>query len=221
MLTLTNIDLIARVPIFAGLTQLQLESVARNVVKRTYKRGEYVMRQGETTHAMYLLLDGAASVMASDGQGKDVILNTLKIGDYLGEMSLIDGNPHSASVMADSAAQFLVLGRAELQACMKDSDILAMSLLRGLVDRLRAANQKIESLALSDVNSRVAHALRSMAKVDKDGSYVIKEKVSKQRVAMMVGASREMVTRVFRDLEKSGVMRTEADKSIRILSKAS
>lgn len=199
-------DLLARVPLFAGLTVAQMATVAASLSKRRYKRGEAIVAQGATSRSLYVIVMGSAKVIARDSHGKEVILAMLQVGDYVGEMSVIDGKPHSADVVADVPTDALVLSGADLLACLKESPAMAIGLMRGLVGRLRAADEKIESLALMDVYGRVARVLLDMSVQAPTGERVIKDKVSKQTVAKMIGASREMVTRVFKDLEKSGAI---------------
>ena len=91
---------------------------------------------------------------------------------------------------------------------------MAYAVMKGLVQRLRHADRKIESLALMDVYGRVARALLEFAVVDADGNAVIRDKVSRQDLAKMVGASREMVSRVMKDLEERGFIETRSDGSM-------
>ena len=91
---------------------------------------------------------------------------------------------------------------------------MAYAVMKGLVQRLRHADRKIESLALMDVYGRVARALLEFAVVDADGDAVIRDKVSRQDLAKMVGASREMVSRVMKDLEERGFIETRSDSSM-------
>ena len=154
------------------------------------------------------VLSGRARVLTTDSRGREVILATLQVGDYIGEMSLIDNEPHSATVQADVPTDCLVLGRAEFDHCLDGNTAMARAVMSGLVKRLRRADQKIESLALMDVYGRVAHVLLDSATHDADGQMVIRDKISRQDVAKMVGASREMVSRVMKDLEERGVIET-------------
>ncbi|MCH2241997.1 MAG: Crp/Fnr family transcriptional regulator, partial [Aquabacterium sp.] len=163
MAMLSNLDLIRRVPLFSMLTTSQAESVAEAVTKRRYRRGEIIVERGQKSNALFILLTGRARVVASDARGREVILAVLEPGDYLGEMSLIDNEPHSASVRAEVQTDVLVLGRAEFARCLPENSSLAYAILRGLVARLRAADRQIESLALLDVYGRVARALLDMA----------------------------------------------------------
>ncbi|MDP2222113.1 MAG: Crp/Fnr family transcriptional regulator [Hydrogenophaga sp.] len=204
MSILSNLDLIRRVPLFATLTQAQAESVADAVVKRRFKRGECIVDQGKKSNFLAIILTGRARVVTADVRGREVILATMHPGDYIGEMSLIDNQPHSATVRAEVQTDVLILGGVEFARCLPENTSMAYAVMKGLVQRLRHADRKIESLALMDVYGRVARALLEFAKPDKDGQLVIRDRVSRQDVAKMIGASREMVSRVMKDLEERG-----------------
>jgi CRP/FNR family cyclic AMP-dependent transcriptional regulator len=210
----SNLELIRRVPLFSMLTAVQAESVAQGVVKNRFKRGEAIVEQGKKSNALFIILTGRARVMTTDQRGREVILATMQPGDYFGEMSLIDNEPHSATVRAEVQTDVLVLGRLEFAACLPESGTMAYSVLRGLVQRLRHADRKIESLALMDVYGRVAKALLEFSSVDSLGNSVIRDKVSRQDLAKMVGASREMVSRVMKDIEERGFIETRSDGSV-------
>ncbi|GIX54478.1 Crp/Fnr family transcriptional regulator [Sphaerotilus natans] len=208
MAMLSNLDLIRRVPLFSMLTVEQAQTIADGVVKRRYRRGEIIVEQGRKSDALFILLSGRARVITSDARGREVILAVLEAGDYLGEMSLIDNEPHSATVRAEVQTDVLVLGRNEFAVCLPDNSSLSYAILRGLVARLRNADRQIESLALLDVYGRVARALLDMAE-DDEGRRVIRSKVSRQDLAKVVGASREMVSRVMKDLEERHLIETQ------------
>ena len=201
---LSNLDLLRRVPLFSLLTVAQAEVISGAVIKRRFKRGEALVEQGQKSNALFILLTGSARVMTSDSRGREVILATLAQGDYLGEMSIIDNEPHSATVRAEVQTDVLMLGRAEFARCLTENASMSLVVMRGLVKRLRHADRKIESLALLDVYGRVAHALLDFAVADAQGQLLIKDKISRQDLAKMVGASREMVSRVMKDLEERG-----------------
>lgn len=205
MAMLSNLDLLRRVPLFSMLTAVQADAVALAIVKHRFKRGEVIVEQGKKADALFIILTGRARVVTSDSRGREVILASMQPGDYIGEMSLIDDEPHSATVRAELQTDVLMLGRAEFARCLPDDSSMAYAVLRGLVQRLRHADRKIESLALMDVYGRVARTLLEFAKPEPDGTLVIRDKVSRQDIAKMVGASREMVSRVMKDLEERGL----------------
>jgi CRP-like cAMP-binding protein len=205
---ISNLDLIRRVPLFSLLTTEQAQSVADSVVKRRFRRGELVVEQGRKTNSLFILLNGRARVLTADSRGREVILAVLESGDYVGEMSLIDNEPHSATVRAEVQTDMLVLSRTDFSRCLPENSSLSYAIMRGLVRRLRNADRQIESLALLDVYGRVARTLLDMAD-HQDGVKIIRSKVSRQDMAKVVGASREMVSRVMKDLEERGVIETQ------------
>ena len=209
MSMLSNLDLIRRVPLFSMLTAEQAQSIADAVVKRRFRRGELVVEQGRKSNALFILLNGRARVLTSDTRGREVILAVLESGDYVGEMSLIDNEPHSATVRAEVQTDMLVLQRNDFARCLPENSTLSYAILRGLVRRLRNADRQIESLALLDVYGRVARTLLDMAETDAEGVQIIRHKVSRQDMAKVVGASREMVSRVMKDLEERAVIETQ------------
>lgn len=216
MAMLSNLDLILRVPLFTQLTLAQAEALSESVVKRRYKRGESIVEQGKNSNALFIILNGRARVVMTDRQGREVILATLRAGDHVGEMSLIDNNAHSANVDAEVLTDVLVLGRKEFMRCLADNSTMALAVMKALVQRLRNADRKIGSLALTGVYGRVANALLESAEPDATGALFIRDKVSRQDIAKMVGASREMVSRVMRDFEEKGFIVTLPTGSVRV-----
>ena len=198
------------VPLFAGLDESELERLARVAVRRRVGRNEYVVRAGEVTDSLYILLNGRAKVTNTDQDGREIILAWLGPGEFCGEMGLIDGSPRSANVVATEACELLCLSKAEFQRCMQDNFQVAQKLIRILVQRLREADRKIESLALLDVYGRVARLLLDLSELD-GGRRVVRQRLSKQDMARMIGASREMVSKVMRDLELGGYIASEGD----------
>jgi len=213
MTMLSNLDLIRRVPLFSMLTNDQAQGIADSVVKRRFRRGEIIVEHGRKSNALYILLTGRARVLTADSRGREVILAVLQSGDYVGEMSLIDDEPHSATVRAEVQTDMLILGRAEFTRCLPENSSLSYAIMHGLVQRLRSADRQIESLALLDVYGRVARTLLDMA-VDDGETKIIRNKVSRQDLAKVVGASREMVSRVMKDLEERGMIETQDNGSV-------
>ena len=203
-----NLALIRRVPLFSPLTQEQTQAIAESASTRRFHRGEIVVERGKKSNALFILLTGGARVLTADSRGREVILAVLQPGDYVGEMSLIDDGPHSATVRAEVQTDMLVLGRAEFARCLPETSSLSYALMRGLVQRLRSANRQIESLALLDVYGRVARTLTDMSVLAGEVR-MLRSRVSRKDVAKVVGASREMVSRVMTDLENRGVVQTQ------------
>ncbi len=219
MAMLSNLDLIRRVPLFAGLTDEQAELLGNTVTKQRFKRGDVLVHQGKMSNALFIILSGRARVLMSDTGGREVILATLSAGDCVGEMSLIDREPHSATVMAEQQLDALVLGREAFMHCLQQSTDMSFAVMHELVQRLRNASRKISSLALVGVYGRVATALLESAEPEEGRTLIIREKVSKQYIAKMVGASREMVSRVMKDFEEQGFIQTLENGGVRVFER--
>jgi CRP/FNR family cyclic AMP-dependent transcriptional regulator len=191
------------VPIFSSVPEEQLRLLTTVVTRRSTTRGSIIMAAGDPTDSLYIILSGRLKVMMSDADGKEVILSLLGPGEFFGEMGLIDDNPRSASVVALEPCELLAITRRDFKKCMAENAEMAMAVMRGLVRRLREADRKINSLALLDVYGRVARLLLDMSETV-DGQKMVTKRLPKQDIAKMIGASREMVSRVMKDLQTGG-----------------
>ena len=207
MAMLSTIDLIRRVPLFSQMTDAHAQALADCVVKRRVRRGERLVERGATSNAMHILLTGRVRVLATDARGREVTLAYLSAGDHVGEMSLIDGQPHSASVVVEVQTDLLTLGRDDFMRFMPAHDSVSAVILRHLVGKLRNANLQIEELALVHVYERIARALLDMSVLVGE-TRMIHERVSRSELARAVGTSREVVSRRLSALEASGLIRT-------------
>jgi len=197
-------------PLFSGLEDTELDKLSKVASRKRVERGASVVRAGDVTDSLYILLSGRAKVTNTDEEGREIILAWLGPSEFFGEMGLLDGSPRSANVVAAEACELMFLSKEAFQRCLQDNFQVAQKLMKILVQRLREADRKIESLALLDVYGRVARLLLDMS-VEVDGLRVVKKKMSKQDMAKMIGASREMVSKVMRDLELRGYIRYDDD----------
>ncbi len=197
-------------PLFSGLDEAELDKLSKVASRKRVERGASVVRAGEVTDSLYILLSGRAKVTNTDEEGREIILAWLGPSEFFGEMGLLDGSPRSANVVAAEACELMFLSKDAFQRCLQDNFQVAQKLMKILVQRLREADRKIESLALLDVYGRVARLLLDMSE-EVDGLRVVRKKISKQDMAKMIGASREMVSKVMRDLEIRGYIRYDDD----------
>lgn len=191
------------VPLFSGFPEEQLRALATMVNRKSVPRGAMIMAAGDPTDSLYIILSGRLKVMMSDADGKEVILSILGPGEFFGEMGLIDDSPRSASVVAIEPCELLSIAKRDFSKSLAESFEMSTAVMRGLVARLREADRKIGSLALLDVYGRVARLLLDMAE-NVDGQKIVTKRLPKQDIAKMIGASREMVSRVMKDLQMGG-----------------
>jgi CRP/FNR family transcriptional regulator, cyclic AMP receptor protein len=191
------------VPLFSSVPEEQLRMLASVVTRKSAPRSSTVMSSGDATDSLYIVLSGRLKVMMSDAEGKEVILSILGPSEFFGEMGLIDDSPRSASVVAIEACELLSIAKRDFKKCLAENFEMSMAVMRGLVRRLREADRKIGSLALLDVYGRVARLLLDMSE-NVEGEKVVTKRLPKQDIAKMIGASREMVSRVMKDLQMGG-----------------
>jgi CRP/FNR family cyclic AMP-dependent transcriptional regulator len=201
------------VPLFAHFPEDQLRMLTAVIVRRAVPRGAMIMAAGDPTDSLYIVISGRLKVMMGDAEGKEVILSILGPGEFFGEMGLIDDSPRSAGVVALEPCELLALARRDFKKCLAENFEMAMAVMRGLVKRLREADRKIGSLALLDVYGRVARLLIDMAETV-DGQKMVTKRLPKQDIAKMIGASREMVSRVMKDLQIGGYIETRGSTII-------
>jgi len=203
MATTVSTAVLKAVPLFASFPEDQLRMLTTMVSRRSATRSTTIMAGGDATDSLYIVLSGRLKVMMSDSDGKEVILSILGPGEFFGEMGLIDDEPRSASVVTIEPCELLSISKRDFKKCLVENSEMSMAVMRGLVRRLREADRKIGSLALLDVYGRVARLLLDMAE-NVNGEKVVTKRLPKQDIAKMIGASREMVSRVMKDLQTGG-----------------
>jgi CRP/FNR family cyclic AMP-dependent transcriptional regulator len=162
-------------------------------------------------------LSGRVKVYLSDEDGKEVIINTQGPGEYFGELALIDEAPRSASVMTIEDSKLSIVSKRDFESCLARYPEIALRVIKGLTKRLRHLTENVKSLALMDVYGRVARTLLSLAE-EQDGKLVVHQRLTQRDIAAMIGASREMVSRILKDLTIGGYI-TVDKKSITINEK--
>jgi CRP/FNR family transcriptional regulator, cyclic AMP receptor protein len=205
------------VPFFTQLDDRELDAVRALATEKNYPKNAVVLTEGEMGDSLYMIQGGKVKVFIGDENGREIILKILGPGAFFGEMSMIDKQPRSASVRTIEASSFLVLTHAAFERCIEQVPRIANLVMRVLAERVREADRKIGTLALMDVYGRVASTLLELA-VYSDGKLMVGEKLSQQDLANMVGASREMVNRILKDLTDRGFISIEA-KEITIVNR--
>jgi CRP/FNR family cyclic AMP-dependent transcriptional regulator len=204
------------IPIFTQLSEAELDLLRSQAAEKHYPKNAVVLTEGEMGDSLYLIQSGKVKVFIGDQEGREMILKILGPGDFFGEMSMIDKQPRSASITTTESSVFLVLTHNAFEKCIEKIPRIASMVMRVLSQRVREADRKIGTLAMMDVYGRVASTLLELA-VNDNGKMIVSEKLSQQDLANMVGASREMVNRILKDLAERGFISVES-KSITIIN---
>jgi CRP/FNR family cyclic AMP-dependent transcriptional regulator len=190
----------------------EVEELRRSAQVRKLPRQALVVSEGDRTDSLYIILTGKVKVFLSD-EARSLTLRTLGPGDYFGEM-VLDAGPRSASVMTLEPSTFAVVSREAFEKFIAARPEFTIRLIKKLIHLTRALTNNVRNLALLDVYGRVARLLLELA-VERDGKRVIPEKLTQREIANRVGASREMIGLILRDLSIGGYI-TVSGKEITI-----
>ena len=207
MASLSTVELLRRVPIFVRLSESQSALLATAVEKRHFKRGEIILEAGENLGSLVIILSGQVRVTVLEENGKQAVIATLGAGEVVGEMSILDGAPQSASVVTDTPVDALLLSQDAFLQCVQNNTHLAIALLQSLVGRLRRANEKIASLAYVSVYGRVAQYLVDTATQTEAGDLLLAKKLSVVAMSQTLGASREMISQALKAFEDKSFLK--------------
>lgn len=200
--------LLRSVSIFAELDTNDTGALERLARRRSYAEGEVIVSEAERGDALYVLLTGKVKVVLYGESGREVILSTFREpGDFFGEMSLLDDEPRSATVLAMAPSTLLVLSRADFRAHLARHPRVAVQVMTELSRRLRRADAVIGDLALLDVLGRLAARLRDLAVADGEPTpegRELRNRPTQAEIAAMIGASRETVSRALSELARRG-----------------
>jgi len=201
----------------APLQPETLRAIAATGVIRTFPKNTVLINEGDVGDALYVVLSGRVKVFASNEAGREFIIDFHGPGEYVGEMSL-DGAPRSASVITVEPTTCAVVNRAHFRDFILAHPDFALHLIERLIHRLRVTSGNLKSLALSDVYGRMARLLNALAQPADGGKLVVPEKLTQQDIADRVGASRDMIGKLLKDLVAGGYLSVE-ERTITILRK--
>lgn len=208
--------MLADIPLFAGLDAEALAMVERHATPRSVRKNTVVIQRGDDSSSLYVVLAGRLKVCVSDDQGKEVILNTLGPGDHFGELAILGDMPRTATVVSLEDSRLITLTRTAFLELVRAQPDIALAVIRSLIARVSQLTDQVGRLALGDVYSRVRDLLTTQA-VEEDGQLVT-GRFTQSEIAQMVGSSREMISRIFKDLREGGYIRLD-DRRVTILKK--
>jgi CRP/FNR family transcriptional regulator, cyclic AMP receptor protein len=201
---------------FSPLRQETLRTIATSGVVRQFPKQTVLISEGDVGDSLYIILSGRVKVYASNEAGREVVINFCGPGEYVGEMSLY-GAPRSASVITLEPTSCAIVNRAQFSDFIAANPDVVQHLIQTLIHRLRGATENVKSLALSDVYGRLVRLLNTLA-VDSGGTIKVLEKLTQQDIADRVGASRDMIGKLLKDLVAGGYLLVE-DRQITIVKK--
>jgi CRP/FNR family transcriptional regulator, cyclic AMP receptor protein len=186
-----------------------VQALAEKGVRRSYKKGSVILSEADPGDTLHILMEGSVRVYGADGQGREVTYGQIDAPSYFGEMSL-DGGPRSASIEALTACVCLVVTRESVRAQLRECPELADELIHKIIARARSATETVRQMALLDAYGRLRAVLHEIAsEPDSQSLRALPANTTHASLAQRIGTSREMVSKILRELEKGGYLVTE------------
>lgn len=195
-----------RIPLLKGLDDALLNRLATIVRVRSYRRRAHVILKGSVGEEMFFVLHGKLQVVDTSDSGREVGVNMLETGDIFGELSLIDGEPRSASVVAVSETLLAFLPRGAALNLFFHNPLVAERMLQRMARRLRDVSKYQTLVAIPNAFARIYALLQQLAEQEQAGAVAIENMPTHQQLAIMANASRETVTRAIRSLIRANVL---------------
>lgn len=210
-------DLLKQVPFLAALDLPDLEQLAGAVSRRTFNRGDAIMHKEDEGKSLFIVESGSVRVYIPSLQGADLTLAVLSAGDFVGDLSLLDGQPRSASADAMEDTSVLVLERADFIDLIRSRAAAAMAVMTVVAKRLRDTDEMAADLAFLDVAGRLAKKLLEMASshgIDRDDGTLLDVSITQEQLANMIGVTRESVNRNLARFRDEGLISSQGRRII-------
>ena len=195
-----------------SLPEVHMKALTDHGTVKSYPKNAVIVNEGDRSDSMYIVLSGRVKAYLADEEGKEVLLNMMGPGEYFGELILDDG-PRSASVMTTEPSKFSIITIAQFKEFLARNPEAAFELVKSLIQRVRGLTKSVGNLALLDVYGRVARLLIELS-TEHDGKMVVEGRLTQQDMASRVGCSREMISRILKDLRQGGYLKMEGDQMI-------
>jgi CRP/FNR family transcriptional regulator/CRP/FNR family cyclic AMP-dependent transcriptional regulator len=209
------IEYLRSIPLFKHLKDAQLKEIASRCKRVPYAKGKAIFYKTDLGTDLYIVLSGKLKAVLTDDEGDEMVLAHFEKGAFFGELSLLDGKGRSATITADSDAELAVLKKDDFLDLITKDPKIAVELMITLVERLRKADDMIESLAFLEVGERLVRSILDSAdpKEGIDKGYLRVKKVTHKELAARIGSSREAVSKCMKVLSSKGIIR-ESDGDI-------
>ena len=200
-------ETLTKTALFSSMDEADIESVASQTVTRQFPKNTVIVSQGDDTDSFYVIVQGKVDVFLHNDKGKEIIINTLGECESFGELAPLGGIPRQASIITTEDSTFGIISRQVFIDTLLVKPSISMRIIDLLITRIQDLTEEVSSLALEDVYNRVVRVLyKHAAEV---GEKLVTEKLTQQDIASRVGATREMVHRILKELKTGGYISIE------------
>jgi len=209
MNTQALIVFLKEIPLFSNLEEDEFEQLSSICIEKHFEKGQVIFYEEDMGTSFYLIMSGQVKIVMLSNDGREHILGVLKEKDFFGEISLLDGQPRSASALALSDVKAITITRDDFTKLLRNNPDITLKIMFVLCKRLRQADRHVESLAFLSAPGRVARTIFELAEQHgniENGKFVIAHKMTRQEFANIAGTSRETLTRVLMDFQDEQII---------------
>lgn len=203
--------------LFGNLSDEELSQLAQIVRERKFDRNQVIFYEGDLGGSLYVIVSGTVKIVIMADDGREHILGLLDEGSFFGEISLIDGEPRSATAIALDKVNIVMISREDFVRLLRENPEMSLKIMQTLCDRLRRTDKHVETLAFLSAPGRVAQVLINWAEKEapgQDKNVQIPHKMTRQEFASIAGTSRETLTRVLMDFQDDGLIKLEKNRIV-------
>ena len=200
-------ETLKKTALFSGMDEADIEMVASQTITRQFPKNTVIVSQGDDTDSFYVIVQGKVDVFLHNDKGKEIIINTLGECESFGELAPLGSIPRQASIITTEDSTFGIISRQVFIDTLLIKPAISMRIIDLLITRIQDLTEEVSSLALEDVYNRVVRVLYKHA--EEVGEKLVTEKLTQQDIASRVGATREMVHRILKELKTGGYISIE------------
>ena len=189
-------------PLLSALDEPSLQSLAQSAHLRRLRPGERLFNQGDRGEAVYIVCAGRLAVVLDTPDGRELVINELRTGDFCGELALLDGQTHTASAVGRAPGYVAAIPSARFLALLDSQPRLMRRLLEILVERLRASTERESALAFLTAPARLARLMLHELEPGAPGVPLVA--VSQDDLALRVGVTRQTVAKILGGWRRAG-----------------
>lgn len=197
-----NIDAFSKVTLFNNLSSEDLNVICEHSIIRTYKKNTVIVNKGEEASSLYIIIEGNLDAYIDDDQGKELILSRMEPGESFGELSLLSSSSRSASVITTTPCKLAIISKKVFMDCLAKEPSISFNIIQSLIEKVYTLTENASNLALLDVYGRIVQVLNKNS-TEKNGKLTT-DRLTHQDIANMIGSSREMVSKILKDLKQGG-----------------
>lgn len=203
------VEYLKNIPIFKHLKEAQLKEVASRCKSVLYKKGDVVFYKTDLSTDLYIVISGRLKAVLEGVHGNEIVISQFEKGSFFGEFSLLDGKGRSATIVADDASEIAILKRDVFLDLLRKDSKIAVELMVTMVERLRKADEMIESLAFLEVSERLMKIFLDVAQGEgeRNRGCVRIKRLTHRELAARIGSSREAVSKCMKMLTSKGLVK--------------